>query len=118
MFEMEKVARGEWEREVIAGGTLKGRKVARGIDGGHEGSETGSGGWSMAGNEPGYEHPIAATMKHLFAVAEAEVRHAVARVDAEVVPQVRRESAAALRELASQLEKLGRKLDGEGTPPR
>ena len=61
----------------------------------------------------GFEDPITGTLRHLFSVVEAEIRHAVARVDAEVVPQVRRESAAALRELASQLEKLGRKLDGD-----
>jgi hypothetical protein len=47
-------------------------------------------------------------------VVEAELRHAVAYIDAEVVPKVRRESAGALRLLAGHLERLADKLDPEG----
>ncbi len=43
-----------------------------------------------------------------------ELRQAVAYVEAVIVPQVRRESAGALRVLAGHLERLADKLDPDG----
>jgi hypothetical protein len=43
-----------------------------------------------------------------------EVRHAVAYVDAVIVPEIRRESGGALRTMAIHLERLADKLDPNG----
>ena len=49
-------------------------------------------------------------LEDLMDTLSAEMRHAVAYVDAVVVPEVRRESSGALRLLASHLERLADKL--------
>ena len=46
---------------------------------------------------------------------DIEIRHAVAYLDAEVVPRVRRESSMALRTLVGHLERLADSLHGSGS---
>ncbi len=48
---------------------------------------------------------------------EMELRHAVTYVNDAVVPQVRRESISALRNLADTLRKLADRFEGSGRTP-
>ena len=50
--------------------------------------------------------------------ASEELRHAVTYVDTVIVPEVRRESAAAMRMLAAQFEQWADKLDPAGKRQR
>jgi hypothetical protein len=56
-------------------------------------------------------------MEEILASADAEVREAVAYVDRVVIPEVRRESAGALRELAVYLDRLADKIDPASANP-
>ena len=58
---------------------------------------------------------FARSIEHLMETVEVEVRHAVAYVDAVVVPQVRKESSTALRLLAKHMERLADSLHPENT---
>jgi hypothetical protein len=64
-------------------------------------------------SEGSFGSRFAESVEAVVDVVEAEVRHAVAYLDAEVVPQVRRESAGAMRHLAGHLERLAKVLDPE-----
>jgi len=48
---------------------------------------------------------------------EMEIRHAVAYVNAEIVPQVRTESITALRSISDTLRGLADRLDQKGPRP-
>jgi hypothetical protein len=48
---------------------------------------------------------------------EAELRQAVAYVNDAVVPQVRRESISAMRNMADALHKLADRIDSRSKPP-
>jgi hypothetical protein len=67
---------------------------------------------------PNLGEQICDTIESALGVAEAEIRHAVAYVDAVVVPEVRRESGAALTKLATHIERLGAALNEKGKQPR
>jgi hypothetical protein len=49
---------------------------------------------------------------------EMELRHAVAYVNANIVPQVRAESITAMRTVADKLKNLADRLDQQGSRPR
>ncbi len=52
-------------------------------------------------------------LQHAAARMEAELRRAVKYIDDEVVPEVRRNSSAALRMAAEQLHRLAEQVDDE-----
>ncbi len=62
------------------------------------------------------ESNFARSIENAIDQAHAEIRHAVAYADRVIVPQVRRESSAALRSLASHLERLADSLHRNETP--
>jgi hypothetical protein len=49
---------------------------------------------------------------------EMELRHAVAYINANIVPQVRAESITAMRTVADKLKNLADRLDQQGPRPR
>ena len=49
---------------------------------------------------------------------EMELRHAVAYINANIVPQVRAESIVAMRTVADKLKNLADRLDQQGPRPR
>ncbi len=60
---------------------------------------------------------FARSIEDLVENVEVEVRHAVAYIDAVVVPQVRKESSTALRHLAGHLERLANNLHNAEPAP-
>ena len=60
---------------------------------------------------------FARSVEQMIETVELEVRHAVAYVDAVIVPQVRKESSSALRLLAKHMERLADSLQGENPRP-
>ena len=53
-------------------------------------------------------------LEEAIELIEMELRHAVAYVNAEIVPQVRTESISALRNISDTLGKLADRLDQKG----
>jgi hypothetical protein len=49
---------------------------------------------------------------------EMEVRHAAAYINAAVIPQVRKESISALRNVANSLRSFADRLDAQQSPPQ
>jgi len=56
-------------------------------------------------------------LEEILADADGELRQAVAYVDRVIIPEVRRESAGALRLLAVHLDRLADKIDPAGADP-
>jgi hypothetical protein len=56
-------------------------------------------------------------LEEILADADGELRQAVAYVDRVILPEVRRESAGALRLLAVHLDRLADKIDPAGADP-
>jgi len=55
-------------------------------------------------------------LEEVMSSVEFEVRHAVAYVDAEIVPQVRREAGILARVLSGHLDRLAEKLHPQSQP--
>jgi hypothetical protein len=55
-------------------------------------------------------------LEEMMASLEVEVRHAVAYVDAEIVPQVRREAGILARVLSGHLDRLAERLHPQADP--
>jgi len=56
-------------------------------------------------------------LEEILSDADGELRQAVAYVDRVIIPEVRRESAGALRLLAVHLDRLADKIDPAGADP-
>ena len=55
-------------------------------------------------------------LEEVISCVEFEIRHAVAYVDAEIVPQVRREAGTLARVLSGHLDRLAEKLHPQAGP--
>jgi hypothetical protein len=61
---------------------------------------------------------VGARVDEVLGRIETEVRHAIAYVNDAVIPQVRRESITAMRNLSDTLRGLADRLERSQTPPR
>ena len=67
-------------------------------------------------NPPHYQDSFGSRLEEMMSCVEFEIRHAVAYVDAEIVPQVRREAGILARVLSSHLDRLAEKLHPQSEP--
>ena len=57
-------------------------------------------------------------LEEAIELIEMELRHAIAYVNDEVVPQVRRESISAMRKMSDTLRNLADRIDQAHQPPK
>ena len=68
-------------------------------------------------NPPHYqEDNFGRRLEEMMSCVEFEIRHAVTYVDAEIVPQVRREAGTLARVLSGHLDRLAEKLHPQTSP--
>ena len=68
---------------------------------------------------PGGPYPggVAQRIEEAIELIEMEIRHAAAYINADVIPEVRRESISALRTISNTLQSFADKLDQNPTQP-
>jgi hypothetical protein len=68
---------------------------------------------------PNYPPPggVGQRIEEAIELIEMEIRHAAAYINAAVIPEVRRESISALRNISNTLQGFADKLDQKSPPP-
>ena len=102
-----------------AGGN-SGPSSSSGQDSGQGANQGQSQAWNQGATQapPGAAGSVGARVDEVLGRIETEVRHAIAYVNDAVIPQVRRESITAMRNLSDTLSSLADRLERSQNPPR